>query len=292
MLLMLWKVSWRTRTTRAQRATTLPSTRATARSPPPSWAPLHSTVGRGEGVTAQSWGREKELLRRWEFDGNHSVNYFQKDVKVFPDTSARFSSPRPGTEDPVLPASGAARECSGQSLPAGRGAAAFLGPAARGTLLAMALPGANKDNIRAGCKKCGYPGHLTFECRNFLRVDPQRDIVLDVSSTSSEDSEEEELQRLQAMREKKNLNEEEEKRKQKRKSKEKTKLKRPRKRSSSSSTAEEAGPKSKKQKSHKKERKKEKKNKSKKSKHHKKEKKKRRKEKSSSSDSSDSSSSD
>ncbi|NXE27690.1 SR1IP protein, partial [Ardeotis kori] len=47
----------------------------------------------------------------------------------------------------------------------------------------------NKDNIRAGCKKCGYPGHLTFECRNFLRVDPQRDIVLDVSSTSSEDSE-------------------------------------------------------------------------------------------------------
>ncbi|XP_040196212.1 protein SREK1IP1 isoform X2 [Rana temporaria] len=55
----------------------------------------------------------------------------------------------------------------------------------------MALPGVNKDNIRAGCKKCGYPGHLTFECRNFLRVDPQRDIVLDVSSTSSEDSEEE-----------------------------------------------------------------------------------------------------
>ncbi|KAI6058123.1 Rna-directed dna polymerase from mobile element jockey-like [Aix galericulata] len=49
------------------------------------------------------------------------------------------------------------------------------------------LSGGNKDNIRAGCKKCGYPGHLTFECRNFLRVDPQRDIVLDVSSTSSED---------------------------------------------------------------------------------------------------------
>ncbi|XP_018424833.1 PREDICTED: protein SREK1IP1, partial [Nanorana parkeri] len=55
----------------------------------------------------------------------------------------------------------------------------------------MALPGVNKDNIRAGCKKCGYPGHLTFECRNFLRVDPQRDIVLDVSSTSSGDSDEE-----------------------------------------------------------------------------------------------------
>ncbi|XP_028300798.1 protein SREK1IP1 [Gouania willdenowi] len=55
----------------------------------------------------------------------------------------------------------------------------------------MALPGPNKDNIRAGCKKCGYPGHLTFECRNFVRVDPQKDIVLDVSSTSTEESEEE-----------------------------------------------------------------------------------------------------
>lgn len=35
-------------------------------------------------------------------------------------------------------------------------------------------------------------GHLTFECRNFVRVDPQKDIVLDVSSTSSEESEEDE----------------------------------------------------------------------------------------------------
>ncbi|MBN3277432.1 SR1IP protein, partial [Polyodon spathula] len=57
----------------------------------------------------------------------------------------------------------------------------------------MAFPGPNKD-IRAGCKKCGYPGHLTFECRNFVRVDPKKDIVLDVSSTSSEDSDEEEEQ--------------------------------------------------------------------------------------------------
>ena len=36
-------------------------------------------------------------------------------------------------------------------------------------------------------------GHLTFECRNFVKVDPQHQAVhLDVSSTSSEDSEEEE----------------------------------------------------------------------------------------------------
>ncbi|XP_054507515.2 protein SREK1IP1 [Agelaius phoeniceus] len=193
---------------------------------------------------------------------------------------------------PAFPGNGAVRECAGQSLPARERRRCACGPVQSGEGGGMSLPGGNKDNIRAGCKKCGYPGHLTFECRNFLRVDPQRDIVLDVSSTSSEDSEEEELQRLQAMREKKNLNEEEEKKKQKRKSKEKTKLKRSRKRSSSSSSAEEDEPKSKKQKSHKKEKEKGKKHKSKKGKHHKKEKKKRRKEKSSSSNSSDSSSND
>lgn len=46
----------------------------------------------------------------------------------------------------------------------------------------------NKD-VRAACKKCGYPGHLTYQCRNFIKVDPNKDIVLDVSSTSSEDDE-------------------------------------------------------------------------------------------------------
>ncbi|KAL1783816.1 SREK1IP1 [Sigmodon hispidus] len=140
--------------------------------------------------------------------------------------------------------------------------------------------GCNKDTVRAGCKKCGYPGHLTFECRNFLRVDPKRDIVLDVSSTSSEDSDEEneELDKLQALQEKR-INEEEEKKKEK--NKEKIKLKKKRKRSYSSSTEEDSS-KQKKQKYQKKEKKKEKKNKSKKGKHHKKEKKKRKKEKRSS----------
>lgn len=145
----------------------------------------------------------------------------------------------------------------------------------------MAVPGCNKDSVRAGCKKCGYPGHLTFECRNFLRVDPKRDIVLDVSSTSSEDSDEEneELNKLQALQEKR-INEEEEKKKEK--SKEKIKLKKKRKRSYSSSSTEEDTSKQKKQKYQKKEKKKEKKSKSKKGKHHKKEKKKRKKEKQSS----------
>ena len=34
-------------------------------------------------------------------------------------------------------------------------------------------------------------GHLTFECRNFLRQNPSQEVHLDVSSTSSEEEEEE-----------------------------------------------------------------------------------------------------
>ncbi|CAI9575611.1 unnamed protein product, partial [Staurois parvus] len=91
--------------------------------------------------------------------------------------------------------------------------------------------GVNKDNIRAGCKKCGYPGHLTFECRNFLRVDPQRDIVLDVSSTSSEDSDEEdEIPAQPALSADKKKEGEVSKKKLKKKKKEKTKSKKPKKR--------------------------------------------------------------
>ena len=32
----------------------------------------------------------------------------------------------------------------------------------------------------------GAAGHLTFQCRNFLQMDPNKDVVLDVSSTSSD----------------------------------------------------------------------------------------------------------
>ena len=39
---------------------------------------------------------------------------------------------------------------------------------------------------KLGCKKCGYSGHFTFECRNFVKLDPERDVALDVSSTSSD----------------------------------------------------------------------------------------------------------
>lgn len=34
------------------------------------------------------------------------------------------------------------------------------------------------------CRKCGFPGHLPFQCYNFLR--PNVDKCADISSTSSE----------------------------------------------------------------------------------------------------------
>lgn len=50
---------------------------------------------------------------------------------------------------------------------------------------------AKETTARPACKKkCGYSGHLTFQCRNFIKIDPNKDIVLDVSSTSSESEEE------------------------------------------------------------------------------------------------------
>lgn len=58
-----------------------------------------------------------------------------------------------------------------------------------------------KETVRPACKKCGYAGHLTFQCRNFIKVDPNKEIVLDVSSTSS-DSEDEYLTPLTELREK------------------------------------------------------------------------------------------
>ncbi|XP_071452342.1 protein SREK1IP1-like [Hetaerina americana] len=93
-----------------------------------------------------------------------------------------------------------------------------------------------KETIRPACKKCGYAGHLTYQCRNFIKVDPNKDIVLDVSSTST-DSAEEYLTPLTDLREKE-LKKKVKKRK-KKKSKEKTKSRdRSRSRSKDSSDSE------------------------------------------------------
>lgn len=52
-------------------------------------------------------------------------------------------------------------------------------------MLARLIP-QGKETVRPACKKCGYAGHLTYQCRNFIKIDPNKDIVLDVSSTSSD----------------------------------------------------------------------------------------------------------
>ncbi|KAI0983451.1 hypothetical protein GJ496_008908 [Pomphorhynchus laevis] len=50
-----------------------------------------------------------------------------------------------------------------------------------------------KDSYRAACKKCGYVGHLSFQCRNFLQSDSTKAVLLDVSSTSSPSSTDEDI---------------------------------------------------------------------------------------------------
>lgn len=39
--------------------------------------------------------------------------------------------------------------------------------------------------MTGACRKCGYVGHLAYQCRNFLQP-KESEAVLDVSSTSSD----------------------------------------------------------------------------------------------------------
>ena len=52
-----------------------------------------------------------------------------------------------------------------------------------------ASAGNTNRNTISGCRKCGYPGHLSYECRNGIKIGAGRNqnFVLDISSTSSED---------------------------------------------------------------------------------------------------------
>ncbi|XP_050537712.1 protein SREK1IP1-like [Daktulosphaira vitifoliae] len=114
---------------------------------------------------------------------------------------------------------------------------------------------AKETTARPACKKCGYSGHLTFQCRNFIKIDPNKEIVLDVSSTSSE-SDEPYVTPLVQLRETElalKLKNERLKKKKKKKSK-----KRKRKSSYSDSSSNDSGEKTKR---HKKKHKKEKKSK-------------------------------
>ena len=75
----------------------------------------------------------------------------------------------------------------------------------------FSVDGRNDDDINAshgntdrssliGCRKCGYPGHMTFECRNGVKTGANRyAMVLDVSSTSSDDEDVRMLRELKGL---------------------------------------------------------------------------------------------
>lgn len=134
-------------------------------------------------------------------------------------------------------------------------------------ILARLVP-QGKESIRPACKKCGYSGHLTYQCRNFIKIDPNKDIVLDVSSTSSE-SDDDYVTPLRALREQELQEKVKKKKKRKKKKKsrhssedsssesdseseKKKKKKIKRKHKSSSESSDEESPKKKKSKKHKK----------------------------------------
>lgn len=50
----------------------------------------------------------------------------------------------------------------------------------------------NSRTVRAGCTLCGFPGHFRYQCRNFQQINPNQNVMLDVSSTSSDSDLEEE----------------------------------------------------------------------------------------------------
>jgi hypothetical protein len=93
--------------------------------------------------------------------------------------------------------------------------------------------GKQDGTARAACKKCGYAGHLTFQCRNFIKVDPSKELVLDVSSTSS-DSEDNYVTPLTALRQQEATKDESSKKKKDKKKKKKKEKKKKKKRHSSS----------------------------------------------------------
>ncbi|KHN81701.1 Protein SREK1IP1 [Toxocara canis] len=94
--------------------------------------------------------------------------------------------------------------------------------------------------VTGACRKCGYAGHLAFQCRNFLQPKDSKDSFLDVSSTSSESEYETPLTSKEKKKKKEHKKSKKHKKekKKKKKKKEHKHNKRKRKHSSSSSDSE------------------------------------------------------
>ncbi|VDO71319.1 unnamed protein product [Heligmosomoides polygyrus] len=85
--------------------------------------------------------------------------------------------------------------------------------------------------VTGACRKCGFPGHLPFQCRNYIQLKPGQSTVIDVSSTSSESETETPLGKLKKHK-KKHKKKDSKKEKKEKKDKKKKKEKKRRRHSS------------------------------------------------------------
>ncbi|XP_062559043.1 protein SREK1IP1 [Armigeres subalbatus] len=105
--------------------------------------------------------------------------------------------------------------------------------------------GGQKNTVRAACKKCGYAGHLTYQCRNYLKIDETHQIIVPEEKRSSSESPElNYLTPLQELRRQEELEEsaraEKRAEKERRKAAKKLKKKMKRKHSTSTSSSEDS----------------------------------------------------
>ncbi|CAJ0957113.1 unnamed protein product, partial [Mesorhabditis belari] len=101
-----------------------------------------------------------------------------------------------------------------------------------------------KTPVTGACRKCGFAGHLPYQCMNYIQVKKDQKAMLDISSTTSESEEEASVMR----KKKEKLKKKKEKKKKEKVKKEKTK--RRRRSSSSSSDSEEERRKKKRKRKH------------------------------------------
>ncbi|CAB3397445.1 unnamed protein product [Caenorhabditis bovis] len=100
--------------------------------------------------------------------------------------------------------------------------------------------------VTGACKKCGYPGHLAYQCRNYIQLKPNvSTVAYELSSTSSDESDEEETPLVKDTKKKRKKEKKEKKNK---KHKKKTKKRRAKDSSDSDSDEEERKKKKKKKK--------------------------------------------
>uniref|UniRef100_A0A915BEN4 Protein SREK1IP1 n=1 Tax=Parascaris univalens TaxID=6257 RepID=A0A915BEN4_PARUN len=100
--------------------------------------------------------------------------------------------------------------------------------------------------VTGACRKCGYAGHLAFQCRNFIQPKDSKETFLDISSTSSESDYETPLTSKEEKKKKKKKKEYKKRKKEKKRKSKTREHKHKRKRKHSSSSGSECEKKKKK----------------------------------------------